>query len=347
MRPTFSPRLVNGPFDDPGLFIPFLFQNRAILFDLGDISTLSSREILKISHVFVSHTHMDHFAGFDRLLRLLMGRDKTLYVFGPRNFLKNVEGKLAGYTWNLVDNYTGCLVLEAAEIHDDTVLRRRFLCRNRFEPSKDVETAEFDGTLYRNTGLTISAVQLDHGIPCLAFTLQESFHVNIRPDALAALELQPGPWLQSMKTALYGGKSPETEITAETIGRRLPRKFRLADLTARIAIITPGQKVSYVADAGYTEKNAELILAHTHHADHLFIEAAFMDEHRDIARLKNHLTAHQAGTLAGLARVKQFTPFHFSPRYTDRGHLLEAEARQAYQAALQLAKYTPVKKGAH
>lgn len=341
MRPTFSPRLVNGPFDDPGLFIPFLFQNRAILFDLGDISTLSSGEILKISHVFVSHTHMDHFAGFDRLLRLLMGRDKTLYVFGPRNFLKNIEGKLAGYTWNLVDNYTDCLVLEAAEIHGDTVLRRRYLCRNRFEPNKDVETAKFDGTLYRDTGLTISAVQLDHGIPCLAFTLQETFHVNIRPEALAALKLQPGPWLQSMKTALYNGKSPETEITAETIGRRLPKKFRLAELTARIAIITPGQKVSYVADAGYTKKNAELILTHTRHADHLFIEAAFMDEHRDIARLKNHLTARQAGTLAGLARVKQFTPFHFSPRYTDRGHLLEVEARRAYQAALLMARDAP------
>jgi ribonuclease Z len=289
---------------------------------------------------------MDHFAGFDRLLRLLMGRDKTLRVFGPRNFLKNVEGKLAGYTWNLVDNYTGCLVLEAAEIHADTVLRRRYLCRNRFAPGKDAETAAFDGTLHRETGLTISAVQLDHGIPCLAFTLQESFHVNIRPEALAALELQPGPWLQSMKTALYNGESPDTEITAQTSGRRPPQTFRLADLTAKIAIITPGQKVSYVADVGYTKKNADLILAHSHHADHLFIEAAFMDEHRDIARLKNHLTARQAGTLAGLARVKQFTPFHFSPRYTDRGHLLEAEARLAYQTALLSAKHTPTKREA-
>jgi ribonuclease Z len=108
-------------------------------------------------------------------------------------------------------------------------------------------------------------------------------------------------------------------------------------LTARIAIITPGQKVSYVVDAGYTEKNAELILTHIEHADHLFIESAFMDKHRDIARQKNHLTARQAGTLAGLAQVKQFTPFHFSPRYTDRGHLLEAEARTAYKAALQKA----------
>ncbi len=95
MRPRFHPRLINGPFDDPGLFIPFLFENRAVLFDLGDILSLTPREILKISHVFVTHTHMDHFIGFDRILRLALGREKDLHLYGPPEFFKNVEGKLA------------------------------------------------------------------------------------------------------------------------------------------------------------------------------------------------------------------------------------------------------------
>jgi len=91
MRPSFHPRLINGPFEDPGLFIPFLFQQRALIFDLGDITGLPPKDLLKISHVFVTHTHMDHFIGFDRLLRTLLGRQKNLALIGPEGFIKNVE----------------------------------------------------------------------------------------------------------------------------------------------------------------------------------------------------------------------------------------------------------------
>jgi len=117
MKPLFLPRLVNDPFGDPGLYVDFLFERRALLFDLGDLSPLSPRQLLRVGHAFVSHTHMDHFAGFDALLRILLGRPKVLHLFGPPGFAERVEHKLAAYTWNLVANYDSDLVVRATELH--------------------------------------------------------------------------------------------------------------------------------------------------------------------------------------------------------------------------------------
>src|SRR5213593_2529471 len=130
MKTTFRPRLLNGQTGDPALLVSLRWQGRALLVDLGRIDRTPAATLLPIEAVFVSHTHMDHFMGFDQLLRLFLARDATLRLYGPAGLADCVAGKLAGYTWNLTDEYA--FTLEVTEIAARQMTSWRFAARQRF-----------------------------------------------------------------------------------------------------------------------------------------------------------------------------------------------------------------------
>jgi ribonuclease Z len=332
MRPSFYSRLINGPFDDPGLLINLSFRKQALLFDLGDLSALSPNDLLKVHGVFITHTHMDHFIGFDLLLRLLLGRDKRLFLYGPKGFLANLTGKLSAYTWNLVRNYCEALVLEGIEIDGDRRTSCVFDCRSGFLASKPRIVQVSGDTVHREPAFCIRAVPLDHQIPCMAYSLEERFHVNILKARLDELGLAVGPWISAFKGLLFQGADPATEVSAPLAEPlHSEQTFTLAELAEKITRITQGQKVAYITDAVYSADNEEKMIHLAAGADQLYIEAAFLQSEAPIAEAKFHLTARQAGQIARKARVKQMTIFHHSPRYSGQGHLLEAEARAAFE----------------
>src|SRR5574337_389713 len=107
MNPSFSSYLVNDVFGDPGVYIEVRWSKRALLFDLGQNDTLGPTRLLRANDIFISHTHMDHFIGFDAVLRVALGRGKTLRLFGPPGLINNVQGKLRGYTWRSEERRVG------------------------------------------------------------------------------------------------------------------------------------------------------------------------------------------------------------------------------------------------
>jgi len=333
MPPSFKPCLVNNSSGDPGLFVPFSFYNRAIAFDLGDIYNLSSREILKLSHIFISHTHMDHFAGFDRLLRIILGREKTVYLYGPKGFLGNIEGKLSGYSWNLVKNFSNQLIIHATEISANTLTSQKYLLHNRFKPTSAPLKKPFSHhMIHDESSLKINTSVLDHGIPSLGFALKEKFRINIRKDAIKTLGLIPGKWLYRFKQAMFEEYDPASiiDVPCSENSPTPLKNYKFQDLVDQITIITKGQKIAYVTDVAYTASNVEKIISLARGADHLFIESAFLEKDMGHAIAKRHLTARQAGEIAGLADAKRFTLFHFSPRYQNAEHLFYNEAMEAY-----------------
>ncbi|MGB5985429.1 MAG: ribonuclease Z [Desulfobacterales bacterium] len=337
MPATLRPRLVNGPFGDPALYVACRHQSRAFLFDCGDLAALTPGDILKLNHIFISHTHMDHFCGFDRILRLLLGRDKILRMVGPAGFLSNLEGKLEAYTWNLVGNYEAGLTIEAMEIDAHKCRTRRYDCRAGFKPRGPDQVAAFDGVLAREPAFTFSGQVLDHHVPCLGFALKERFRVNIITQGLRSLNLIPGPWLQEFKSALYRQDDPEGTFTIPPAATReqQPRRVPLKSLTVKISRITPGMKIAYIVDAAWTPVNVARMVALARNADHLYIEAAFAHRHLATARAKAHLTARQAGLVAAWAAARRLTPIHFSPRYSGAHEALVEEAQAAFRKHFQ------------
>ncbi len=336
VRPSFDARLVNGTFGDPGVLLDLKFERRALLFDIGDVSALPTRMLLRVRDVFVSHTHMDHFAGFDHLLRVCLGRDRGVTLYGPTHFIEQLEHKLAAYTWNLVENYATDFVIGAAELSGNRLALAQFRSRNRFRREPLGERTAPDGLLVQTPAWRVRARALEHhGIDSLAFVFEEGTHINVWKSRLEALGLPTGPWLTRLKELVRAGAPDATPVHIRWRTREGSREqeMPLGNLRSQVLEMAAGQKVCYVTDVADTDANRAALGAFVDHADLLFIEAVFLARDHEHAERKAHLTARAAGEIACAARVRGAVPFHFSTRYLGEEERLRAEFMTAWAGA--------------
>jgi ribonuclease Z len=145
-----------------------------ILFDCGEGTQrqfmLSSASFMKVSSVFITHLHGDHFLGLPALIQSMAfsGRTEPLSVLGP-------EGTIA--------------------------LVRSLLCLGYFTSTFDIEAMEMkDGDKADYPGFQVTAVRTEHTVPSLGYVLEE----NERPgrfqlDKAMELGVPEGPLFRKLQ----------------------------------------------------------------------------------------------------------------------------------------------------
>ncbi|HEX5042934.1 MAG TPA: MBL fold metallo-hydrolase [Candidatus Polarisedimenticolaceae bacterium] len=326
MRTAFLPSLLNRPCEDPGLWVDLQDEGRSILLDLGDLRHVPSRKLLRVERAVVTHTHMDHFVGFDHLLRLMLGRGRELVVTGPPGFLDRVAGKIAAYTWNLIHDYP--IRLRAEEVDGERIRAVLYTGESGMSAIPQGERRA-GGTLHAERLYTMHATLLDHGVPVLGVALHETEHLSVNRDRMEKMGLAPGPWLRDLKDSVRRCAPGDEPVDAAEAGGRL-RRFRRDALSEALILRRPGQRLAYVTDVRFTPENVARILPLAAGVDLFVCEAAFLESDAALAAERSHLTARQAGFLAREAGAKRLAPFHLSPRYKGREQEILDEAAEAF-----------------
>jgi len=324
-RGLFRPRLLNGLFGDPVVYAHLAHQGKAVLFDIGDLGPLWSKALHKLIYVFVSHTHLDHFFDFDRLLRAEMTflgqRTTPLVLVGSRGLAERVAARIDSYTWNLLDDpRPSLLVLELGARGGRRILRVPF------DNGRIVRRAD-DAELPGQDLFSLRTATLDHGgISSLAFGLEERQGFTVRGEALRERKLLPGRWLDRLLDRVRAGGGGMLEVP----GPRGTRRRRVDTLARDLLVPRPGQKLAYVTDAADTPGNRRRAIELCRGADWLFIETRYLEREADLALETGHLTIDAAADIADEAGAALVTPMHAAGRYIDQGSrdfLAELRAR--------------------
>jgi ribonuclease Z len=171
-----------------------------LLFDCGEgcLSSLPFGELQAIDHLFFSHLHMDHVAGFDTFFRANFDRDtKSNQIWGPPETAAILQHRFQGYLWNLHAQMSASWRI--ADIHRNDIRTTRLELGEAFAVARDEGTQPRSRVICGGLGFTVESVTMDHRTPTLAYIVREKTRWNVDSTRLKALGLHPGPWLKQFK----------------------------------------------------------------------------------------------------------------------------------------------------
>jgi len=324
VRATSEIRLVNGSTGDPGLFIDYPGRDDAILFDAGENGHLEITRLADLDAVFITHHHVDHFIGLDRIVRANLDRDKTLHIFGPSGTIARVYARIKSYEYPFFPFQK--LTLLVRDVEPGLIRSASLECSKRFPEPEPVETHWEGPTLFQGEGIRVESASTDHTVPGLAFALVEEPGYHPSPEKLADGTIRPGPWVGQVLARLRKGEPLDAPMTIS--GGR----FSLGDLADQYYERSPGLRVAYVTDTAWSDRSKPGLIRLAHKAWRLYCDSFYAAREIKQAEKHRHMTASQAAELARLAKVESLVLIHFAGRYVGRYTDLVEEARSIFPA---------------
>ncbi|MCM2324967.1 MAG: ribonuclease Z [Candidatus Woesearchaeota archaeon] len=245
----------------------FLFHDgEGILVDCGEgiqrQMKIADIKPTKVSIILITHWHGDHVLGLPGLLQTMNSNeyDKKLQIFGPRGTQKHFEDMFNAFSFKI-----------------------------EFEHSiTEISNVDLDFKVFG-----VEAKELEHGVPCLGYSIKEHDKRRIKPAAVKKLGIPDGPLLGE----LQAGRNIEWK----------GKKVTIEDAT----FVVKGKKVAVVLDTILCNN----VNALSKDADMLICEASYTSDLEKKAEEYKHMTAKQAGLVASNNNVKELILTHLSQRY--------------------------------
>lgn len=316
---NLEPTFFAGLLDDPLLVVRVRPTGRNLLFDCGQVHHLAKRVLTALEVLFISHTHMDHWMGIDSVIRHLHAAPQTLDLFGPPGLADKLQHKLAGYDWNLAEDYWGSFRVQ--EIFPERIVSSLFCGPQGFRREPLAGRNRADRVIYRTPHLQVAAETCEHRVPSLIFRLDELPTFLIDSERLHQLGLVPGPWLGELKRRFFSETGSPSELKVLKRDGEEIREVRIADpdgLNRQLQRPQQQTSLGYVSDIGFTAENRERILRFLPGVELLLCECTFLRAAREKARTSYHLCTDDVNQLLDKLRPRFFLPMHLSKTYSRR-----------------------------
>ena len=320
--PRVKHYLINEKYEDPGIVVEIESLGKYILFDIGNISRLDRHLLRKITHVFITHTHLDHFIGFDTLLRNKLGKPHTVEVFGISPLSQNLFCRLQGYIWNLVE-FEPQLIFKLKEVDGNKFKTYQFDIKKKFKRELVKVESITDDVMYEDEFIKIRFTVLDHKIDILGYSFEYKPRLKLIPERLKEFNLK-GVEVGKLKKFLESSDNKGKSFIIEG------KSYSYEYLKDKLSYTIPGYKISYITDVIYSEENKEKILKLVKNSDVLYCEAVFLEKDKEQSKKVYHLTSKETGEIAKLGNVKKLIIFHISRRYGKNYKKVLDEVREVF-----------------